>query len=85
MQKVGVDSKPHHITDFRNFFEIMIGILVLRHFEQMCITYLPFITRENWKKSPKINKIETWPKLRPKVMSSPNQSHRDHFWGMFEL
>ena len=66
MQKVGVDSKPHHITDFRKNFEIMIGIFVLRHFEQMCITYLPFITRENWKKSPKINKIETWPKSRQK-------------------
>ena len=35
--------------------------------------------------SPKINKIEIWPKSRPKVINSPNQSHRDHIWGMFEL
>ena len=35
--------------------------------------------------SPKINKIEIWPKSRPKVITSPNKSHRDHIWGMFEL
>ena len=35
--------------------------------------------------SPKIHKIEIWPKSRPKVINSPNQSHRDHIWGMFEL
>ena len=35
--------------------------------------------------SPKINKIEIWPKSRPKVINSPNKSHRDHIWGMFEL
>ena len=35
--------------------------------------------------SPKINKIEIWPKWRPKLINSPNQSHRDHIWGMFEL
>ena len=34
--------------------------------------------------SPKI-KIEIWPKLRPKVIISLNQSHRAHIWGMFEL
>ena len=66
MQKVGVDSKPHHITDFRNFFEIMIGILVLRHFEQMCITYLPFITRENWKKKPENQQNWNMAKIAPK-------------------
>ena len=48
--KVGVDSTPPHSTDFRNFFEIMIGIFVLRDFEQTCITYLPFITRGKWPK-----------------------------------
>ena len=35
--------------------------------------------------SPKINKIEIWPKSRPKVINSRNKSHRDHIWGMFEL
>ena len=71
MQKVGVDSKPRHSTYFKKKFRIIIEKFVLRDFEQTCITYLPFITRENWqKKSPKINKIETWPKLRPKVINS---------------
>ena len=32
--------------------------------------------------SPKINKIEIWPKSRPKVINSRNKSHRDHIWGM---
>ena len=35
--------------------------------------------------SPKINKIEIWPKSRPKVINSQNKSHRDHILGMFEL
>ena len=50
MQKVGVDSKSRHSTDLRKFFEIMIGIFVLRGFEQTCFTYLPFITRGKWPK-----------------------------------
>ena len=29
---------------------------------------------------PKINKIEIWLKSGPKVINSPNQSHRDHIW-----
>ena len=33
--------------------------------------------------SPKINKIEIWPKSRPKVINSQNKSHRDHIWEMF--
>ena len=33
--------------------------------------------------SPKINKIEIWPKSRPKVINSWNKSRRDHIWGMF--
>ena len=37
------------------------------------------------RKSPKIHKTEIWPKSRPKVINSPNKSHRDHIWGMFEL
>ena len=35
--------------------------------------------------SPKINKIEKWPKPRPKVINSRKKSHSDHIWGMFEL
>ena len=35
--------------------------------------------------SPKINKIEIWPKSGPKVINSRNKSPRDHIWGMFEL
>ena len=35
--------------------------------------------------SPKINKIEIWPKSRPKVINSRNKSHRGHILGMFEL
>ena len=35
--------------------------------------------------SPKIHKIEIWPKSLQKVINSPNKSHRDHIWGMFEL
>ena len=31
--------------------------------------------------SPKISKIEIWPKLHPKVINSQNKSHRDHIWG----
>ena len=55
-------------------------------FELLCCT----ITHYNYKGkmakiSPKIHKIEIWPKSRPKVINSPNKSHRDHIWGMFEL
>ena len=77
MQKVGVDSKSRHSTDFRKFFEIMIGIFVLRDFEQTCITYLPFITRENqqnWNMAKIAAKSNSW-----------NLSRREHIWGMFEL
>ena len=35
--------------------------------------------------SPKINKIEIWPKSRPKVINSQNKRRGDHNWGMFEL
>ena len=45
----------------------------------------PIYKGKRAKISPKIHKIEIWPKLRPKVIYSPNQSHRDHIWGMFEL
>ena len=45
----------------------------------------PILQGEMGKISPKIHKIEIWPKSRPKVINSPNQSPRDHIWGMFEL
>ena len=45
----------------------------------------PIYKGKRAKISPKIHKIEILPKLRPKVINSPNQSHRDHIWGMFEL
>ena len=35
--------------------------------------------------SPKIDKIEIWPKSRPKVINSWNKSNRGHILGMFEL
>ena len=59
-------------------------IIRLADFEQTCFTYLPFITNMA-KISLKINKIEIWPKSRPKVINSQNKSHADHIWGMFEL
>ena len=45
----------------------------------------PIYKGKRAKISPKINKIEIWLKSGPKVINSPNQSHRGHFWGMFEL
>ena len=45
----------------------------------------PIYKGKRAKISPKINKIEIWLKSGPKVINSPNQSHRDHIWGMFEL
>ena len=36
MQKVGVYCQPRHSTDFRTIFEIMIGLFVLRDFQQTC-------------------------------------------------
>ena len=45
----------------------------------------PILQGKMAKISPKIHKIEIWPKSRLKVINSPNKSHRDHIWGMFEL
>ena len=45
----------------------------------------PILQGKMAKISPKINTIEIWPKSHPKVINSPNKSHRDHIWGMFEL
>ena len=45
----------------------------------------PIYKGKRAKISPKINKIEIWLKSGPKVINSPNQSHRGHTWGMFEL
>ena len=66
MQKLGVDYEPRHSTDFRAIFEIMIGLFVLRDFEQTCITYLPFITRENWQKKPENQQNWNMAKIAPK-------------------
>ena len=51
-------------------------------FGLLCCT----ITHYNYKGkmakiSPKIHKIEIWPKSRPKVINSRNKSNRDHIWG----
>ena len=54
------------------------------HFHNEVVILAPF-TREKPNIGLTITKIEIWPKLRSKVINSPNQSHRDHFWGMFEL
>ena len=45
----------------------------------------PILKGKMAKISPKINEIEIWPKLRPKVLISRNKSYRGHIWGMFEL
>ena len=61
------------------------------HFNQACFQIYgmappyPIYMGKRAKISPKIHKIEIWPKSRPKVINSPNKSHRDHIWGMFEL
>ena len=45
----------------------------------------PILQGKMAKISPKIHKIEIWPKSHPKVINSRNKSHRGHIWGMFEL
>ena len=47
------------------------------------LKFTPFYQGKMAKISPKINKIEIWPKSRPKVINSQNKSHRDHIWEMF--
>ena len=49
------------------------------------LKFTQFYKGKTAKISPKMNEIEIWPKLRPKVINSSNKSHRDHIWGMFEL
>ena len=49
------------------------------------LKFILFYNGKMAKISPKINKIEIWPKSRPKVINSQNKSLRDHIWGMFEL
>ena len=49
------------------------------------LKFILFYKGKMAKISPKINKIEIWPKLRPKVITSQNKSHGDHILGMFEL
>ena len=41
----------------------------------------PILQGEMAKKSPKIHKIEIWPKSGPKVINSPNQSHMGTIFG----
>ena len=45
----------------------------------------PILQGKMAKISPKIHKIEIWPKSHPKVINSLNKSRRGHIWGMFEL
>ena len=49
------------------------------------LEFILFYKGKMAKISPKINKIEIWPKSHPKVINSRNKSHMDHIWGMFEL
>ena len=49
------------------------------------LKFILFYNGKMAKISPKINKIEIWPKSHPKVINSRNKSHKDHIWGMFEL
>ena len=57
---------------------MMIVMLVMLFMVVLEVVMMPKI-------GPKINKIEIWLKSGLKVINSPNQSLRDHFWGMFEL
>ena len=57
---------------------MMIVMLVMLFMVVLEVVMMPKI-------GPKINKIEIWLKSGPKVINSPNQSHRGHIWGMFEL
>ena len=45
----------------------------------------PNLRGKKGKKKPENPQIQIWPKSRPKVINSPNKSHGDHIWGMFEL
>ena len=74
------DYLPRHSPDVRAVFEIEI-----RPFVSCEIALTQFYKGKMAKMSPKINKIEIWPKSRPKVINSRNKSHGDHIWGMFEL
>ena len=49
------------------------------------LKFNPILQGKMAKIRPKIHKIEIWPKSRSKVINSPNKSHRDPIWGMFEL
>ena len=54
---------------------------------KMGFYFLHFLQGKNAQNRPgnQLNKIEIWLKSGLKVINSPNQSHRDHIWGMFEL
>ena len=65
MQKVGVDSKSRHSTDLRKFFEIMIGIFVLRGFEQTCLHIYPLLQGENGQNEPENQQNWNMAKIAP--------------------
>ena len=57
------------------------------HFNQVCFQIYgmappyPIYMGKRAKISPKIHKIEIWPKSRPKVINSRNKSHRETIFG----
>ena len=66
MQKVGVDSKSRHSTDLRNFFwNYDWNIRLARFWANVFYIFTLYYKGKMAKMSPKINKIETWPKSRP--------------------
>ena len=92
--------RESHITSFFELSLVLLTIQALGLYEftkkfqryrpkievwQKIFVFDPIYKGERAKISPKINKIEIWLKPGPKVINSPNQSHRGHFWGMFEL
>ena len=54
----------------------------MRNFD---LKFIPFYKGKMTKISPKIHKIEIWPKSRPKMINSRNKCHKGNIWGMFEL
>ena len=52
------------------------------HFD---LKFDPILQGKMSKISPKIHKIEIWPKSHPKVINSRDKSLRGHILGMFEL
>ena len=74
MQKVGIDSEPHQKI-FQNYDW---NIRLARFWANVYYIFTLYYKGKMAKMSPKINKIETWPKSRPKVINSWNLSRREH-------